>query len=1473
MARQLVVFSLLCTLFIFGGCGSRDTSGSNVNDTENPTNVTNFNAAGADQSVALSWSAASDNIGVAGYYITNTTLGTTRDVGSVTSYTWDSLTNGTTYTFSIVAYDGNNNQSPTPATDNATPYFDDEAPDPVTISASSGGWDTTDTYVEISFSWTFSASTDMGDAGAEYWISISSGDGTVWDIAENAVVPYTQNTIVVPDDPADGRDDPIDTATFAIDTPYLVQIIAVDPHGNESTPTQVTIVPTESSDTTPPIAVTGLYGVPDNQSVTLTWDLLADATYYNVYYSVSPFTTWVQYTGDSNSADNTATVTNLTNGIQYMFLVAGVDAAGNETAQADAATAGPYIPSSNSITLTPNIRGGIFRSAYFTGKNIVVTVSSSINGLLAENSTTKFYYTLTGADIDLTDADGVIDTVQGCYTFDPASYDEVVTRESGSTDTYVYTVKIDFEPLTGDDYATDATDIDALNTNNLRPDGSADHIVLRMMVVTDTDASKIFEERYFIYGNSQYEYLKFSGMKALRQGGTATYIKDGLTKGDVICIGGSYIDPFGDDQYVSSAERYRSAFEHYEDVEAVAGTKTMTTGGRIDHTATLLDDPAVANDAERILVLGGWDGSYGTVALDSAEIFDADPAADGFEAGPTTMDFPRRFHTATRLTNGQIFITGGIIGNSVFFGPYAVENTEESTTVIMTQENVSLVAPIGGVRVEIRDALVAGNVTDVGTAVSQRLNTTTNLYEITVSGLQDPVSNSDFFALVDTADSEKGIRDLENPGFWPERPTLGGGDVELFSAAGAPLADAVPNMNHGRFGHTATLLSDGRVFITGGLYNYTAQDDDYDLTSEIFDPTGTGSFLYVDNSAALLSGTRYFHNAVLLRDGKVLITGGLQEGYYHYARGGYKGATILNTAEVFDPFTLTTKKVGNMKSRRFSHASALLPSGKVLVCGGYTSVNSEGGLVWDNTAELYDPATGTFSKTGNMIIPRNECTTTLIKNTSLDIYGKVLVCGGSDSTLAELFDEEDGAFSVTAHGVTGDRYVGSAATTLADGTVLITGGQEAKQQNNEYSFYLDTAEIYNTSKARFEYISGTSAGKMSDPRRHHTATLLQDGTVLIAGGENEDGALTGAEIFDSANRIFSQTASMLQPRFKHTATLLPDGKVFIAGGSNKFSSLSSTEIYDPVAGYFTSGPTMVFGRFDHQANLLPNGWVMISGGSGIDDQSIEIYDSYNEVWVPEAWNASMLVGRDGHQASQQIYAVGKARFTNGLSIVTGTGPADTYGNPDTSWDTSGIKPGDIIMSIADNTPYLIGIVAANQITLADNPYFTYDDSGYAGTSTADRFAGGNEAGVGFEDYIIISQDVYITGGDVLNTVTEVFDFDQGNNDWINGNFAAAVMENELDGSSFSAGATLNDGRYGHVMTPLADMSFLVTGGELFVTGEYLDTNGTPGNLADDTWVSSNLDSALEHKFNTAFRVSNGMVLVVRRHAAQVFFAE
>ncbi len=238
--------------------------------------------------------------------------------------------------------------------------------------------------------------------------------------------------------------------------------------------------------------------------------------------------------------------------------------------------------------------------------------------------------------------------------------------------------------------------------------------------------------------------------------------------------------------------------------------------------------------------------------------------------------------------------------------------------------------------------------------------------------------------------------------------------------------------------------------------------------------------------------------------------------------------------------------------------------------------------------------------------------------------GRILLAGGMDDFqslgTAWLFDRNSNTWQVAAALPEGrDSH---SLTALADGRALVLGGQ-----NND-GLPLASAELYDpegngwlASMPLFCHGSG------------HTATLLRDGRVLVAGGLCVEGSrpvLAGAELFDPASGTWSPAGNMLQLRNGHTASLLPDGRVLVAGGAGS-EVFATSEIYDPRTNTWQAASPMIMARTEHAAAALAGGGVLVAGGvnkpPGVTD-SVELYDLQSGRWsdagrlpAPSLWGA------------------------------------------------------------------------------------------------------------------------------------------------------------------------------------------------------------------------------------------------------------
>jgi len=284
------------------------------------------------------------------------------------------------------------------------------------------------------------------------------------------------------------------------------------------------------------------------------------------------------------------------------------------------------------------------------------------------------------------------------------------------------------------------------------------------------------------------------------------------------------------------------------------------------------------------------------------------------------------------------------------------------------------------------------------------------------------------------------------------------------------------------FGRTVT-LADGRILLVGGgAYDESGavtNVDIYDPSTGLFTPTGPMQTARVDMVA------------VRLQDGKVLIAGGM----------AVDGSTRLASAEVYDPATGVFTPTGSMQNVGDNRVAVLLPNGQVLVAGGGVGTG-----VSHSEAELYDPATGSFSATGSMSVGRDDATATLLPN------GKVLVAGGANNDVpvptADIYDPATGTFT-QSQGTLPQRDFASAVL-LSNNLVLIVGGQGDTQGLGDTGA-LNDAVAYDYTTDRF-----TPAGTMATARFYTPAVLLDDGSVLVAGGYNNDGVVSSSERFTYA---------------------------------------------------------------------------------------------------------------------------------------------------------------------------------------------------------------------------------------------------------------------------------------------------------------------------------------------------------------------
>jgi len=263
------------------------------------------------------------------------------------------------------------------------------------------------------------------------------------------------------------------------------------------------------------------------------------------------------------------------------------------------------------------------------------------------------------------------------------------------------------------------------------------------------------------------------------------------------------------------------------------------------------------------------------------------------------------------------------------------------------------------------------------------------------------------------------------------------------------------------------------------------------------------------------------------------------------AGGISNDASALSSAELYDPATNSWSAAGSLDTARYTHTATLLPNGKVLVAGGWDSGIKGSTLAKAlASAELYDPATNSWSSADNLATARYVHSATLLSN------GKVLVAGG---------------------------WGGNALADAIPNAPIPTNA-------------LASAELYDPVANTW-----SKAGNLASARYNHTATLLPSGKVLLVGGRGD--CPTCTELYDPNSNSWSKAKDLPGARYNHTATLLPNGKVLVAGGTDG-PALASAELYDPSTDSWSAASNINVARGLHTATRLLNGAVLVVGGWG-----------------------------------------------------------------------------------------------------------------------------------------------------------------------------------------------------------------------------------------------------------------------------------
>jgi uncharacterized delta-60 repeat protein len=443
----------------------------------------------------------------------------------------------------------------------------------------------------------------------------------------------------------------------------------------------------------------------------------------------------------------------------------------------------------------------------------------------------------------------------------------------------------------------------------------------------------------------------------------------------------------------------------------------------------------------------------------------------------------------------------------------------------------------------------------------------------------------------------------------------------------------------------------------------------------LLSPLQAQTFTNVGN----LTLARSRHSATLLPNGRVLVVGGIGSGSV---------PTVNYNANVYDPASGKVVMEITTNVARQMHTATLMRDGRVLFAGGHTgsavighadffnpATNQFEDVISINTAryghtatllangklliaggysssgpttsaEIYNPATNLFTATGSLNVARHMAAAVLLQD------GRVLIAGGYNSSApdglasAEVYDPVAGTFTLLGSSMATTRYFHT-ATVLADGKVLIAGG------GLPFSSASNTASLFNPATNTF---SATTGNLVGSGIYSHTATLLPTGKVLITGGRAGGCCpTTAAQLYDPATNTFAATGSLNAARQEHTATLLADGSVLVAGGyDNTTTKVSSIEVfrYAAAASASTATGSMAVARVSHTSTVLPSGLVLVAGG-GVPAQTIsQIFDPSTGAFTA---TGTMNVARRQHTAT--LLANGKVLITGGTN--ESTGPLDS----------------------------------------------------------------------------------------------------------------------------------------------------------------------------------------------------------------------
>ena len=633
------------------------------------------------------------------------------------------------------------------------------------------------------------------------------------------------------------------------------------------------------------------------------------------------------------------------------------------------------------------------------------------------------------------------------------------------------------------------------------------------------------------------------------------------------------------------------------------------------HTATMLSNGL-------LLVVGGKNGN---TVHSSAELYNPQT---GESVMVGSMSTPRYAHAAILLKNGSVLISGGHNGTAKLdsaeiyhpelkkFVPTGNMNLPRLQHTASLLENGKVL--IGGGMSGNESAPVGAELYDPNTGQFES-------FSVFDKSFRNHTANvlTDGNVLMTAGNGKTGVTSVSYL-YNAQTNTIGLTNASLYY----PVTE-----------HASTMLPGGHLLVTGGHDNNVSRSEYYLYSG--------GSFITVGT----MPQKRARHSSTLLTDGRLLLCGGIALNEVGALQSCHTYSRSANSFDLAEP----------LLTSRYYHTATLIPGGRVVFIGGENSggaisqveqfdnaipamysssvmlngrshhgmsmlmdgrVLHSGGEDGDGTmakSEIYDPATDLYTVTNPMTVSRAGHSSTLLNN------GKVLIAGGGRKApltriifmnSAELFDPSNGTYTDIAN--MNHYRSGHTATLLANGNVLLAGGSDANGS-------LAAAEIYNPVSNTF-----TVVGNMQLARQGHAAILLNDGTVMITGGYSTPGNyLASSEIFNPATNSFSSGPAMTAARAYHSMSSLAAGKLLVAGGYNS-NSISTAEVYHPVSKIFYSVGSMNTPRRDHVAVTMRDGRVLIAGGYNAATasklNSIELFNPLQEQF--EVLPITMIMPRD-----------------------------------------------------------------------------------------------------------------------------------------------------------------------------------------------------------------------------------------------------